>query len=158
MSIQNTSVSDVAVDDDTTEIATTVSLKPSAQRGGDETVARHDRESIRRTEVRLSRPVTQRRSAEQTTVRTRVPTEQRRTRRRRVDSLYSPERPPPLEAPSGVAEVMGWELAARLWRDHLPEQLLGVDCAACGSSWPCDAWELANGILTDCHHGANPEE
>ncbi|MFC4333968.1 hypothetical protein [Salininema proteolyticum] len=120
-------------------------------------MARHDGEQ-RRTEVRLDRWQSGRQSRRKAGTRvgfaTEQRTEQRRTRRKRTESLYSVEQPPPLEAPRGVEEWVGWELAAKLWREHVPEQLLGVDCATCGSEWPCDAWELANGILNDCHRAA----
>ncbi|WP_199042876.1 hypothetical protein [Glycomyces salinus] len=70
--------------------------------------------------------------------------------RGRSGRYFTVEEPPPLEAPRGIAEITGWELAAAMWRDHLPEQLLGVDCASCKQSWPCDAWEIADGLITQC--------
>ncbi|MCH7231848.1 hypothetical protein L0U85_13435 [Glycomyces sp. L485] len=78
----------------------------------------------------------------------------RRSRREPADSFFSVEKPPPLEAPPGIPEITGWELAAAMWRDHLPEQLLGVDCASCGQAWPCDAWEMADGLLAQCCEAA----
>jgi hypothetical protein len=81
----------------------------------------------------------------------------RRARRDEVDSLFSADAPPPLEAPPGVTELTGWELAASMWREHLPEQLLGVDCSCCKEEWPCDAWNLANDLLTECCEAADRE-
>ncbi|GAB3226860.1 hypothetical protein GCM10027447_17520 [Glycomyces halotolerans] len=78
----------------------------------------------------------------------------RRPRREAPGSRFSIEQPPPLEAPQGIAEITGWELAASMWRDHRPEQLLGVECGSCGQPWPCDAWEIADDILTQCCEGA----
>ncbi|GAB3647917.1 hypothetical protein GCM10028833_12620 [Glycomyces tarimensis] len=79
----------------------------------------------------------------------------RRARREPVNSFFSIEEPPPLDAPPGITEITGWELAAAMWRDHLPEQLLGVECASCGQAWPCDAWEIADDLLTQCCEGAH---
>ncbi|WP_157930499.1 hypothetical protein [Glycomyces xiaoerkulensis] len=78
----------------------------------------------------------------------------RRADRESGGGYFSIEEPPPLEAPAGIAEITGWELAAGMWRDHRPEQLLGVDCASCKQSWPCDAWELADDIITQCCEAA----
>ncbi|HEU5129144.1 MAG TPA: hypothetical protein VFU12_14245 [Glycomyces sp.] len=77
--------------------------------------------------------------------------------RRTADSpggFFSIESPPPLDAPPGIAEITGWELAAAMWREHLPEQLLGVDCASCGQAWPCDAWDIADDLLGQCCESA----
>lgn len=78
----------------------------------------------------------------------------RRARCETPDSFFSVEEPPPIEAPPGIAEITGWELAATMWREHLPEQLLGVDCSACGQAWPCDAWEIADDIIGQCCESA----
>ena len=78
----------------------------------------------------------------------------RRARRDTPDSFFSIEDPPPLEAPPGITEITGWELAAAMWRDHRPEQLLGVDCASCDQPWPCDAWRIADDLISQCCEGA----
>ena len=79
-----------------------------------------------------------------------APDPARGSRRDHSGRYFSVDAPPPLEAPRGITEITGWELAAAMWRDHLPEQLLGVDCASCNQSWPCDAWQIADGIITEC--------
>lgn len=76
------------------------------------------------------------------------------TQRSRIRSAYTRQQPPPYEPPPGVTEVMAWQLASSQWRDHLPDDLLGVDCVACRAPWPCDAWDIANDILNDCRDGA----
>lgn len=63
---------------------------------------------------------------------------------------FSPEEPPPLDAPAEVVEVVAWQIASRNWSTHLPDALLGVQCEACGETWPCDAWHIADDVLTDC--------
>ncbi|THV40919.1 hypothetical protein [Glycomyces buryatensis] len=78
----------------------------------------------------------------------------RRSRRQEIDSLFSLEEPPPIDAPPGITEITGWELAASMWRDHRPEQLLGFDCASCKQSWPCDGWQIADDLLTECCEAA----
>ena len=78
----------------------------------------------------------------------------RRTASGPSGGFFSLDAPPPLEAPRGIAEITGWELAAAMWREHLPEQLLGVDCASCGQAWPCDAWDIADDLLTQCCEAA----
>jgi hypothetical protein len=83
-----------------------------------------------------------------------IPARSRRSRRDGPSKLFSLERPPPLEAPLGITEIMGWSLASAMWRDHLPEQLLGIDCASCKQGWPCDTWKIADDLLTECCEAA----
>ncbi|MDA1362933.1 hypothetical protein O1R50_25185 [Glycomyces luteolus] len=84
-----------------------------------------------------------------------IPARARRSRREGGPSkLFSLEEPPPLEAPLGITEIMGWSLASAMWRDHLPEQLLGIDCASCKQAWPCDTWKIADDLLTECCEAA----
>lgn len=83
-----------------------------------------------------------------------IPAYSRRSRRDGPSKLFSLEQPPPLEAPLGITEIMGWSLASAMWRDHLPEQLLGIDCASCKQAWPCDTWKIADGLLTECCEAA----
>lgn len=78
----------------------------------------------------------------------------RRSRGGSPDGFFSVEEPPPLEAPPGIAEITGWELAASMWHEHLPEQLLGVDCASCKQAWPCDAWQIADDLINQCCESA----
>ncbi|MGH8793654.1 MAG: hypothetical protein ACRDXX_13555 [Stackebrandtia sp.] len=77
-----------------------------------------------------------------------------RAQRTRIHSAYTREQPPPDEPPLGVTEVTAWQLASAQWRKHLPDALLGVECIACRSTWPCDAWEIANDMLNDCRAAA----
>ncbi|MQM25682.1 hypothetical protein [Glycomyces albidus] len=83
-----------------------------------------------------------------------IPARSRRARREQPSKLFSLESPPPLEAPAGIPEITGWNLAAAMWRDHLPEQLLGIDCASCNQAWPCDTWKIADDLLTECCEAA----
>lgn len=83
-----------------------------------------------------------------------IPARSRRSRREEPSKLFSLEQPPPLEAPLGITEIMGWSLASAMWRDHLPEQLLGIDCASCKQAWPCDTWKIADDLLTECCEAA----
>jgi hypothetical protein len=83
-----------------------------------------------------------------------IPARSRRSRREQPSKLFSLEEPPPLEAPAGITEITGWNLAAVMWRDHLPEQLLGIDCASCKQAWPCDTWKIADDLLTECCEAA----
>jgi hypothetical protein len=83
-----------------------------------------------------------------------IPARSRRARREGPSKLFSLEEPPPLEAPLGITEIMGWSLASAMWRDHLPEQLLGIDCASCKQAWPCDTWKIADDLLTECCEAA----
>lgn len=75
------------------------------------------------------------------------PTSPQRTR---IRSAFTRQQPPPHEPPAGVTEVTAWQLAASRWREHLPDDLLGVECVACRGHWPCDAWDIANDVLNDC--------
>jgi hypothetical protein len=77
-----------------------------------------------------------------------------RAQRPRIRSAYSRQEPPPRDPPPGVTEVTAWQLAAGQWRDHLPDALLGVECMVCRSTWPCDAWDIANDVLNDCRDTA----
>jgi hypothetical protein len=44
--------------------------------------------------------------------------------------------------------VIGWELAAALWRLHLPDPLaLRPVCRACGWYFPCPGWQFADSFL-----------
>lgn len=70
--------------------------------------------------------------------------------RSRTRSAYSPQEPPPLEAPPQVVEVVAWQIASRNWCLHVPDALLGVQCDSCGEHWPCDAWHVADDVITDC--------
>nr|BFF23138.1 hypothetical protein GCM10025732_11030 [Glycomyces mayteni] len=83
-----------------------------------------------------------------------IPARSRRARREEPSKLFSLEEPPPLEAPAGITEITGWHLASLMWRDHLPEQLLGIDCASCKQAWPCDTWKIADDLLTECCEAA----
>jgi len=83
-----------------------------------------------------------------------IPARSRRSRREEPSKLFSLEQPPPLEAPAGITEITGWSLASAMWRDHLPEQLLGIDCASCKQAWPCDTWKIADDLLTECCEAA----
>lgn len=83
-----------------------------------------------------------------------IPARSRRSRREQPSKLFSLEEPPPLEAPLGIPEITGWALASAMWRDHLPEQLLGIDCASCKQAWPCDTWRIADDLLTECCEAA----
>ncbi|SDD91503.1 hypothetical protein [Glycomyces harbinensis] len=83
-----------------------------------------------------------------------IPARSRRNRREEPSKLFSLEQPPPLEAPAGITEITGWSLASAMWRDHLPEQLLGIDCASCRQAWPCDTWKIADDLLTECCEAA----
>jgi hypothetical protein len=83
-----------------------------------------------------------------------IPARSRRSRRDGPSKLFSLEQPPPLEAPVGITEITGWSLASAMWRDHLPEQLLGIDCASCKQGWPCDTWKIADDLLTECCEAA----
>jgi hypothetical protein len=83
-----------------------------------------------------------------------IPAHSRRNRREQPSKLFSLEQPPPLEAPFGIPEITGWALASAMWRDHLPEQLIGLDCASCGQTWPCDTWKIADDLLTECCEAA----
>lgn len=76
---------------------------------------------------------------------------------REFSSMYSLEKPPPLDPPTGVEEIMGWSLATAIWRDHLPERLLGMECNACQEAWPCNAWDIANDLITQCCERAQVE-
>lgn len=68
-------------------------------------------------------------------------------------SPFTLERPPPARPPHGVAAVIGWELAAYLWRAHVPDPLLGGDrCARCGLVMPCLCWRFADAFLADLLH------
>jgi hypothetical protein len=83
-----------------------------------------------------------------------IPARSRRSRREGPSKLFSLEEPPPLEAPAGITEIMGWALASAMWRGHLPEQLLGIDCGSCKQAWPCDTWKIADDLLTECCEAA----
>ncbi|MFG3338621.1 hypothetical protein [Glycomyces sp. NPDC048151] len=83
-----------------------------------------------------------------------IPARSRRSRREGPSKLFSLEQPPPLDAPLGITEITGWSLASAMWRDHLPEQLLGIDCASCKQAWPCDTWKIADDLLTECCEAA----
>lgn len=83
-----------------------------------------------------------------------IPARSRRSHREGPSKLFSLEQPPPLEAPAGITEITGWSLASAMWRDHLPEQLLGIDCASCKQEWPCDTWKIADDLLTECCEAA----
>lgn len=93
-------------------------------------------------------------TAEQAVVAMRDTGRTRRARREEPSKLFSVEEPPPLEAPAGITEITGWALASAMWRDHLPEQLMGIDCASCKQTWPCDTWKIADDLLTECCEAA----
>lgn len=76
--------------------------------------------------------------------------QQTRTQPSHLRSAFTRQKPPPYEPPLGITEVTAWQLAATQWRDHLPDDLLGVECLACRITWPCDAWEIANDMLNNC--------
>ncbi|HIV56769.1 MAG TPA: hypothetical protein H9902_02320 [Candidatus Stackebrandtia faecavium] len=79
------------------------------------------------------------------------------TQQRSMRSVYSRQELPPIEAPEGIQEVTAWHLAAGQWRDHLPDDLLGVECVICQVKWPCFAWNIANDVLNSCHATADQE-
>ena len=83
-----------------------------------------------------------------------IPARSRRSRREEHSKLFSLDHPPPLEAPLGIAEITGWALASAMWRDHLPDQLIGFDCGSCKQAWPCDTWKIADILLTECCEAA----
>ncbi|HEX2143185.1 MAG TPA: hypothetical protein VHG10_01630 [Glycomyces sp.] len=93
-------------------------------------------------------------AAEQASMVVPIPARSRRSRHEGFSKLFSLEQPPPLEAPAGITEITGWSLASAMWRDHLPEQLLGIDCASCKQAWPCDTWKIADGLLAECCEAA----
>ncbi|WP_133884066.1 hypothetical protein [Glycomyces sp. NRRL B-16210] len=93
-------------------------------------------------------------TVEQTSMVVPITGRNRRARREEPSKLFSVEEPPPLEAPAGITEITGWALASAMWRDHLPEQLLGIDCASCKQTWPCDTWKIADDLLTECCEAA----
>ncbi|WP_147144583.1 hypothetical protein [Stackebrandtia albiflava] len=64
-----------------------------------------------------------------------------------MHSAYTRQNPPSYEPPAGVEETIGWQLAAQTWREHLPDDLLGLECETCHRTWPCDAWEIAEDLL-----------
>jgi hypothetical protein len=65
-------------------------------------------------------------------------------------SPFSVERPPPVYAPLGCAIVIGWELAAGLWHDHLPDPLSRIPiCVSCHLAMPCPCWRFADVFLAD---------
>lgn len=71
-------------------------------------------------------------------------------------SPFTVERPPPAHAPRGVPVIFGWELAARIWRAHLPDPLShDATCARCGVRMPCWCWRFADAFLADV---LNPDE
>ena len=68
----------------------------------------------------------------------------------RPRSPFTVERPPPMYAPQGCAVVIGWELAAGLWRGHLPDPLSRISvCASCHLAMPCPCWRFADVFLAD---------
>lgn len=73
-----------------------------------------------------------------------------RTSPTRPRSVFTRKSPPPDEPPEGITEIMAWQLASSQWREHLPDDLLGVDCLVCRTPWPCDAWQIADDMLNDC--------
>ncbi len=67
---------------------------------------------------------------------------------RRVRSPFTVEQPPARLPPPGVPVVIGWELAAWLWRHHLPRPLADPErCATCGLRMPCPGWRFADAFL-----------
>jgi hypothetical protein len=53
-----------------------------------------------------------------------------------------------MQAPYGCPVVIGWELAASLWRSHLPDPLTGsAICGRCGLRMPCPCWRFADVFL-----------
>jgi hypothetical protein len=55
-----------------------------------------------------------------------------------------------MHAPHGCPVIIGWELAAWLWRHHLPDPLRDRDrCARCRLPMPCLCWRFADGFLAD---------
>lgn len=93
-------------------------------------------------------------AADQSSMVVPIPARSRRSRREEPSKLFSLDEPPPLEAPAGINEITGWALASAMWRGHLPEQLLGIDCASCKQVWPCDTWKIADDLLTECCEAA----
>lgn len=46
--------------------------------------------------------------------------------------------------------VIGWELAAGLWRSHVPDPLSGeAICAQCRIRMPCWCWRFADAFLAE---------
>jgi hypothetical protein len=65
-------------------------------------------------------------------------------------SSFTIERPPDERAPRGCAVAIGWELAAALWRRHLPDALTApLVCASCRLVMPCPCWRFADAFLAD---------
>lgn len=116
-------------------------------------LARQDRSAPPRRSRHTADPLAQD-SPEQASMTVPIPARSRRSRREEPSKLFSLEHPPPLEAPLGITEITGWSLASAMWRDHLPEQLLGIDCASCSQAWPCDTWKIADDLLTECCEAA----
>lgn len=57
---------------------------------------------------------------------------------------------PPAQAPCGAVVVIGWELAAGLWRRHQPDPIFfGDTCAVCAVRMPCPSWSFADSFLLD---------
>jgi hypothetical protein len=83
-----------------------------------------------------------------------IPARSRRARREQPSKRFSLEQPPPLEAPLGITEITGWSLASAMWRDHLPDQLLGIECSSCKQAWPCLTWKIADDLLAECCEAA----
>ncbi|MEU6858214.1 hypothetical protein AB0B28_04975 [Glycomyces sp. NPDC046736] len=110
---------------------------------------RQDRSAPPRRSRHTADPVAEA-AAEQASMVVPIPARARRAHREEPSKLFSVEQPPPLEAPAGITEITGWALASAMWRDHLPEQLLGIDCASCKQAWPCDTWKIADDLLTEC--------
>jgi len=65
-------------------------------------------------------------------------------------SPFTIERPPSRRAPQGCAVVIGWELAASLWRRHLPDVLTASPiCSVCRWPMPCPCWRFADEFLAE---------
>jgi hypothetical protein len=46
--------------------------------------------------------------------------------------------------------IIGWELAASLWRCHLPNTFNGTHvCASCHLRMPCPCWQFADAFLAE---------
>ena len=65
-------------------------------------------------------------------------------------SQFTVEPPPLPHAPRGVLVVIGWELAAGLWRSHLSDPRSGdATCARCRLPMPCFCWRFADAFLAE---------
>jgi hypothetical protein len=76
---------------------------------------------------------------------------------RELRSPFTVERPPPASTPPGVPVVIGWQLAASVWRSHLPDPLTREPiCTACRLPMPCPCWRFADAFRADVLRALQP--